>query len=176
MSENTAIEPSSVQTSTEVAAQDSGNSNLPAPAGDSPATPPATQEQKQTFGDMISGIINFVTLGARFIALAAAAMWLKEKLHILKAHMHRDAANARKVSEMCGQAGVDGRFLAQILEVSQAFDRVAEASGVLADAADQMEMNARMVKDAHQTEYGGVYEAVNSSPYEQPKPGFSAVR
>lgn len=148
--------------------------NLPAPAG-TPA-PPAPAQEKTTFGGMISGILNFVTLSARFMALAMAAVWLKEKLHILKSHMHKDAANCRKVSEMCGQAGVDGRFQAQIIEVSQAFDRVAEASGVLANAADQMEANARMVKDAHQQEYGGVYEAVNASPYQQPMAGFNAIR
>lgn len=146
-------------------------SNVPA-EHDAPAPP----QRRPSFTEMVGGILNFVSLTARFMALAIAAALLKEKLHLLKAHMHRDAANALRVSEMCGQAGVDGRFLAQILEVSQAFDRVAEASGVLADAADQMEANAGGVRDAHQSEYGGIYEAVNASPYEQPKPGFNAVR
>lgn len=170
MSDETAIEPTSVQTGSEVAAADSGSAPAPAPvSGAAPARP------KQTFGGLLFGIINFLTLSARFMALAAAAMWLKENLHLLKAHMHRDAAFARQVAELCGQAGVDDHFLALFIETSQAFDRVAEASGVLADAADQMEMNARFVKDAHETEYRGIYEAVQASPYEQPKPAFNAV-
>jgi hypothetical protein len=150
-------------------------------AGNQPArvgnTPPAVAESsKPTFGQMIHGVLNFVTLGARFMALAAAAVFLKEKLHLLKARMHKDAERARRLSEHLHQAGADTRFQAQSIEVSQAFDRVAEASGVLAGAADQMEANARGVKDAHQAEYGGIYEVANSSPYEQPKPGFNAVR
>jgi len=162
-----AIEPASVQTGAEVEAAASG-SNLPATTGD---TAPA-----QTFGGLISGIVNFLFLAGCFIALAAAAMWLKEKLHLLKARMRRDAALARKVAELCGQAGVDPYFLGLFIEASQAFDRVAEASGELANAADQMEMDARFVKDAHDAEYRGIYEAVNASPYAQPKPGFNAVR
>jgi hypothetical protein len=161
-----AIEPTSVQTGAEAA---QGGSQPPATTGDNtPARP--------TFGGLISGIINFVFLAGCFIALAAAAMWLKEKLHLLKERMRQDAALARRVAELCGQAGVDPYFLALFIETSQAFDRVADASGELADAADQMEMNARFVKDAHDTEYRGIYEATNASPYAQPKPGFNAVR
>lgn len=162
-----AIEPTSVQTGSEVAA----GSALPATAGDNTPAP-----AQQSFGQLIFGIINFVALAACFIALAAAAMWLKEKLHLLKARMRRDAAFARKVAELCGQAGVDTYFLGLFIEASQAFDRVAEASGELADAADQMEMNARFVKDAHDTQYRGIYEVTNASPYAQPKPGFNRVR
>lgn len=158
-----AIEPTHVQTGAEAAAADADSGNVPAATG-----PP-------TFGGLINGIINFISLAARFIALAAAAVLLKEALHLLKARMHRDARFARRVAEMCGQAGVDGYFVALFLETAQAFERVAAASGELADAADQMQMNAQFVKDAHDTEYGGVYEAVNASPYAQPKAGFNAV-
>lgn len=155
-----AIEPTAVQTGSEVAAQ---------PAG---SVVPAAQP---TFGGLINGIINFLILGARFVALAAAAALLKEQLHLLKARMHRDAAFARRVAEMCGQAGVDAHFVALFLEAAQAFERVAAASGELADAADQMQMNAQFVKDAHDAEYRGVYEAANASPYAQPRPGFNRV-
>lgn len=158
-----AIEPTSVQTGTE-AAQEGAQ---PATTGETPAP---------TFGGLISGILNFVFLTGCFIALAAAAMWLKEKLHLLKERMRRDAELARRVAELCGLAGVDPYFLALFMETSQAFDRVADASGELSDAADQMEMNARFVKDAHDTEYGGIYEVANASPYAQPKPGFNTVR
>jgi hypothetical protein len=125
---------------------------------------------------MLLGILNFITLSARFAMLAAAAIWLKENLHILKQRMHTDAAFARKVAELCGDAGADGYFVALFLETSQAFDRVAEASGELAGAADQMEDGARAVGDAHETEYRGIYEVAQASPYAQPKPAFNKVR
>ena len=160
-----AIEPTNVQTGSEAAA--AAGSNLPAPVSDAP---------RPTFGGLIFGIINFLTLTARFVALTAAALLLKEQLHLLKARMHRDAAFARKVGELCGQAGADDYFVALYLEASQAFDRTAEASGEVAGAADQMEADARGVQDAHDAEYGGIYEAVQASPYAQPKPGFNRVR
>lgn len=169
---NDAIEPTSVQTGSEAAATDAGD-NLPAPAGGD-ASPPAAP--KQTFGGLLMGILNFVTLSLRVMALATAAMWLKENLHLLKARMRQDAATARRVSELCGQADVDAYFLGLFLEASQALDRVAEASGVLSEAADGMEANARGVRDAHEAEYRGIYEVAQASPYEQPKPGFNAVR
>ncbi|WP_344531017.1 conjugal transfer protein TraB, partial [Streptomyces rectiviolaceus] len=120
-------------------------------------------------------ILNFISLGLRVMALAVAAALLKEQLHLLKARMRRDAARARRLAEQLGQAGVDPKFQAQALEVAAAFERVAEASGEVAAAADQMEANAQFVKDAHDTEYGGIYERVNASPYAQPKPGFNEV-
>lgn len=159
-----AIEPTSVQTGAEAA-----DGTPPAPANPSPADRP-------TWSGVIFGILNFVTLAARITALAAAAALLKEQLHLLKARMHRDAQRARALSGHLGQAGADPRFQAQALEVAAAFERVAEASGELAGAADQMEMNAQFVKDSHQTEYGGIYEVRQASPYDQPKPGFNTVR
>lgn len=154
------------------ATTDQAPAYTPVPVGEQGTPEPA----RPTFGGLLFQITNFVVLSARFLALAAAAMWLKENLHLLKAHMHRDAATARRLSEMCHAAGVDPYFIGLILEASAAFDRVAEASGVLADAADQMEANARFVKDAHETEYRGVFEVAQASPYDQPKPGFNAVR
>lgn len=161
-----AIEPTTVQTGAEVAA---AGSNLP-------ATTSNNAPAQQSFGGLISGVLNFIFLAGCFIALAAAAMWLKEKLHLLKERMHRDAAFARKVAELCGAARVDNYFLSLFFEAGNAFERVAQASGELADAADQMEMNARFVKDAHDTQYRGIYEVRQASPYEQPTPGFNRVR
>jgi hypothetical protein len=160
-----AIEPTHIQTGTEAAAP--VGSNLPAAAASQPAP---------TFGGLINGIINFHTLTARFVALAAASALLKEHLHLLKAHMHRDADVARKAGELCGQAGADDYFVALYLETANDFNRVAEASGQLAGAADQMEADAQGVRDAHEAEYRGIYEAVQASPYRQPKPGFNRVR
>lgn len=168
-----AIEPTNVQTGAEAAsgtpAADGGGS-LPAPAGGN-----APAQSGGGWKEAIFGILNFVTVALRVMALAAAAALLKEQLHLLKARMHRDAQRARTLSGHLHQAGADTRFQAQAIEVSQAFDRVAEASGEVANAADQMEMNAQMVKDAHQAEYGGIYEVRQSSPYDQPRPGFNRV-
>lgn len=159
-----AIEPTSVQTGSEVAAAQ--GSNLP-------ATTSSNQPEKMSWSGAIGGILNFVTLALRIMALAAAAAILKEQLHILKARMHQDAQRARTLTGHLGQAGVDAHFQALTLEVAAAFDRVAEASGELAGAADQMEANANGVHDAHQAEYGGIYEVAQASPYAQPKPGFT---
>lgn len=158
-----AIEPTSVQTGSEVAA--SQNSNLPATT--------SQQGEKLSWSGAIGGILNFVTLALRIMALAAAAAILKEQLHLLKARMHHDAQRARRLSGHLGQAGVDAHFQALTIEVAAAFDRVAEASGELADAADGMEAAANNVRDAHETEYRGIYEVAQASPYAQPKPGFT---
>jgi hypothetical protein len=173
MSDNTpapassgAIEPTSVQTAAEAAASDD-TAPVPAVRG---------ADDRPAWSGAIYGILNFVTLAARIGALAAAAALLKEQLHLLKARMEHDAQRARRLAEHLNQAGADARFQAQALEVAAAFERVAEASGEVAGAADQMEMNAQFVKDAHQAEYGGIYEVRQSSPYAQPKPGFNRVR
>ncbi|MFF1358766.1 conjugal transfer protein TraB [Streptomyces sp. NPDC058297] len=165
-SDTTAIEPTSVQTGAEVAA--ATGDNLPATQDSAPA--------RMSWGGAIAGIINFITLAARIMALSIAAAILKERLHLLKRRMHKDAERARRLSGHLGQAGAAQEFQGQAIEVSKSFDRVAEASGAVANAADQMEANAIAVKDAHQIEYGGIYEVTNALPYAQPKPGFNEVR
>lgn len=160
-----AIEPTSVHTGAEAATTDT----TPTPDG-SPAP------RHPTWSGAIFGILNFITLAARIGSLAVSAALLKEQLHLLKTRMHHDAARARRLAEHLHQAGADIRFQAQAIEVAAAFERVAEASGELAGAADQMAMNAQFVKDSHQTEYGGIYETRQASPYAQPKPGFNRVR
>jgi hypothetical protein len=156
VSDSQALEPTAVQTGTEAA-----NS---------------AQPERPTWSGAIHGILNFITLAAGVTALAIAAGLLKEQLHLLKARMHHDAARARRLAEHLHQAGADARFQAQSLEVAAAFERVAAASGEVANAADGMEANARGVRDAHQAEYGGIYEVRQASPYAQPKPGFNRVR
>lgn len=157
---------------------DHGN-NPPVASDNAPATTGgdnAPAAPKKTFGGLIAGVLNFVTLSARFAALSMAALWLKENLHRLKTRMHDDAALARRVGEMSGQAGADPYFVGLFVEASKEFDLVAEASGELSHAADDMEAHARGVSDAHETEYRGVYEVRQASPYEQPRPGFNRVR
>lgn len=163
-----AIEPTHVQTGAEAGA--SGGSNLPATTDDNAPAP------RPGFGQLLSSIVNFVTLATAFIALAAAAALLKEQLHLLKARCHADAQFARRVGELCGDAGADAYFVGLYFETGTAFDQTAEASGELANAADQMETDARGVQDAHDTEYRGIYEVRQASPYAQPKPGFNRVR
>lgn len=153
------------------AAENTGTAPAPGPAATSSHKP-----ARPRWSEAIFGILNFVTLAARIAALATAAALLKEQLHLLKARMHDDAARARRLTDHLHQAGVDTRFQAQTLEVAAAFERVAEASGELAHAADGMEANAGAVRDAHQAEYGGIYEVRQASPYAQPKPGFNEVR
>jgi hypothetical protein len=167
VSEN-AIEPTSVQTGSEIAATTTGNTPVPA-AGNQP--------ERMSWGTAIGGILNFVTLSLRIMALAIAAALLKEQLHLLKQRMHRDAERARRLAGHLAQAGVDPKFQSQALEVAAAFERVAEASGEVAQAADGMEASANGVRDAHQAEYGGIYETVKALPggVTQPKPGFNAV-
>jgi hypothetical protein len=166
--ESSVIEPTSVQTGAEVAAQN----DAPMPATQDPA--PA----KMNWGSAISGILNFITLGLRVMALAIAATLLKEQLHLLKRRMKRDAVRARRLSEQLAQAGAGPRHQARALEVARAFERVAEASGEVARAADQMEANAVAVRDAHDSEYGGIHETVQALPAGdvQPRPGFNEVR
>ncbi|MFF7335431.1 conjugal transfer protein TraB [Streptomyces sp. NPDC008150] len=159
-----AIEPTTVQTGAEA-------STTPTPATGSNPKP-----EKPSWGGVIAGIINFVTLTARITALAVAAALLKEQLHLLKARMHHDAERGRRLADHLRQARVDEHFQAQTLEVAAAFERVAAASGELADAADGMEANASAVRDAHQAEYAGIYEVRQASPYAQPRPGFNQVR
>lgn len=161
-----AIEPTSVQTGAEVAA--ASGDNLPATTDSAPA--------RMSWGTAIGGIINFITLAARVMALAIAAALLKEQLHLLKRRMRKDARRARRLAGHLGQAGAAPKFQGQAIEVAGAFDRVAEASGEVANAADQMEANAIAVRDAHQAEYGGIYEVTQAQPDEQPKPGFNEVR
>lgn len=157
------------QTGPEPPAAGGEGGNAPVPATDG-------KPRRLTWGSAITGILNFITLSARTAALAAAAALLKEQLHLLKARMHHDAARARRLAGHLNQAGADARFQAQSLEVAAAFERVADASGELAQAADQMQINAEFVKDAHESEYRGIYEVRQASPYAQPKPGFNRVR
>lgn len=166
---SSAIEPTNVQTGAEVAASNSANTPVPAADG---------QPARMSWGSAIGGILNFVTLSLRIMALAVAAALLKEQLHLLKARMHKDAERARRLSGHLAQAGVDPKFQAQALEVAAAFERVATASGEVAQAADGMEASANNVRNAHQAEYGGIYETVKALPggVTQPKPGFNAVR
>ncbi|MCU1617398.1 MAG: plasmid transfer protein TraB [Frankiales bacterium] len=156
------------------------NEAAPEPAGDStpdsaPAAPPA-RPIRPTAAGVVEGTLNFITLAARTTALTVAAAHLKEGMSALQRHMEGNATKARTLSEMCDQAEVDPQYTAQILEVSQALQRVAAASGELADTADQMEANARGFNDAHESEYRGIYEVVQAGQVRQPKPGFNAVR
>ncbi|GAB2891728.1 conjugal transfer protein TraB [Streptomyces mayteni] len=119
--------------------------------------------------------LGFLVLAARVTALTARALLLKEKLWALQRHMARNADKAHTTSEMCDAAEVKPEQTALILETSTALRKVADASGEVANAADDMQTDAQAFGDAHETEYRGVYEAVQVAGG-QAKPGFYEVR
>ena len=120
--------------------------------------------------------LGFLSLGLAVTTLAARALWLKEKIWILQALFRRNADKASNMSEMCDAAEVEPRFTALIMEGATSLREVAEASGDLVNAADAMQMDAQGFNDAHQGEYGGIYEVAQSMGVQQPKPGFNEVK
>jgi hypothetical protein len=122
------------------------------------------------------GGAGFLELAFRVTALTAAAIRLKEGTWALQKHMERNAGKARRLSDMCVEAEVDQEFSEQILEVGSALQRVADASGQLSATADTMAGHAQGFNQAHETEYRGIFEAVQASKHRQAKPGFYKVR
>jgi len=122
------------------------------------------------------GGAGFLELSFRILALTTAAIRLKEGTWALQKHMERNASKARRLSEMCTEAEVDAEYTQQILEVSAALQRVADASGQLSATADTMAGHAQGFNAAHESEYRGIFEAVQASKHRQAKPGFYKVR
>ncbi|MFC7871986.1 conjugal transfer protein TraB [[Kitasatospora] papulosa] len=120
--------------------------------------------------------LGFLSLGAAVALLASRALLLKEKVWSLQRLFQRNADKASNMSEMCDAAEVDPQFTALIMEGSNALREVAEASGDLVNAADTMQMDAQGFNDAHQGEYGGIYEVTQTMGVRQPKPGFNEVK
>ncbi|TLQ39025.1 conjugal transfer protein TraB [Streptomyces marianii] len=120
--------------------------------------------------------LGFLALSVRVTALTAQAMLLKEKVWALQRRMDSNADKASNMSEMCDAAEVEPQFTALILDGSVALRKVADASGELANAADVMQTDAQGFNDAHQGEYGGIYEATQTMGVKQPKPGFNEVK
>lgn len=115
---------------------------------------------------------GFMQFASRVTTLSAQALALKAGLYALQRRMRENADKARDVGEKCGQAEVDASLVALVQEASDALRKVADASGELANAADMIQTDAEALNGAHESEYRGVYEAVQASPYDQPKPGF----
>ncbi|MFI1568490.1 conjugal transfer protein TraB [Streptomyces sp. NPDC020490] len=122
------------------------------------------------------GRLSFITLAAKMTTLTGQALALKEGLYVLKRRMEKDAKDADRIADLCAEAEVEPKFTGLINEAAGALRKVAEAAGGLAAAADQMESNARAFKDAHESEYRGVYEAVQASGVRQAKAGFYRKR
>ncbi|MFF0170241.1 conjugal transfer protein TraB [Streptomyces prasinus] len=120
--------------------------------------------------------LGFLSLGAAVTLLVAQTLRLKEKIWALQTLFRRNADKASNMSEMCDAAEVEPRYTALIMEGSTSLREVAEASGELVDAADAMQTDAQGFKDAHEGEYGGIYEVTQSMGVQQPKPGFNEVR
>ncbi|MEU7206142.1 conjugal transfer protein TraB [Streptomyces sp. NPDC045470] len=120
--------------------------------------------------------LGFFTLLTEVTALTSRALLLKEKVWAWQRRMEKDADAASHMSEMCDAAEVAPQFTALILDGSGALRKVADASGDLAQRADDMQHDAQNLGDAHQNEYGGIYEAVQTMGVQQPKPGFNEVK
>ncbi|MFE7212520.1 conjugal transfer protein TraB [Streptomyces sp. NPDC057611] len=140
------------------------------------STLPAVPDSNDTLPAVPDGNLGFLSLGLAVTALAARALLLKEKIWALQALFRRNADKASNMSEMCDAAEVEPRFTALIMEGATSLREVAEASGDLVSAADAMQTDAQGFKDAHEGEYGGIYEAVQSMGVQQPKPGFNEVK
>ncbi|WP_030277653.1 hypothetical protein [Streptomyces sp. NRRL B-24484] len=119
-----------------------------------------------------AGDLSFIGLALRVLTFTRAAHRLTEQLGELRDQMERDADEGERLAEQAGLAEVDPRFLSQMAESAAALRAVAEASGQTRHAADLMAMAAQDVNDSHEAEYRGVYEAVQASGAQQPKPGF----
>ncbi|MEZ3182986.1 conjugal transfer protein TraB [Streptomyces pimonensis] len=123
-----------------------------------------------------TGTPSFTGLAARTAALTASALALKEGLWSLQRRMGRDADHADMLADLCTAAEVEPRFTGLINEAATALRAVAEASADLARTADQVQHDSQGLHDAHQSEYRGVYEAVNASGVRQARPGFYRTR
>ncbi|MER6789515.1 conjugal transfer protein TraB [Streptomyces sp. NPDC000658] len=119
---------------------------------------------------------SFLGLASRMTTLTAAALALKEGLWSLKHRMEGDASHADLMADLCVAAEVEPRFTGLIDEAAKELRAVAQGSGELANTADLVQTNSQGLHDAHQAEYRGVYEAVNSSGVQQAKPGFYRTR
>ncbi|MFF3958831.1 hypothetical protein ACFYY1_37350 [Streptomyces sp. NPDC001890] len=129
-----------------------------------------------TLPAVYDGNLGFLSLSVAVTVLAGRALLLKEKIWALQALFRRNADKASNISEMCDAAEVEPQFTALIMEGATSLREVAEASGDLVNAADQMQMDAQGFNEAHQGEYGGIYEVTQSMGVQQPKPGFNAVK
>jgi hypothetical protein len=146
---------------------DTHSGNLPAPnPGAQPTTPPAPRSNFETDNNSYTGLAFHV------ITLTAAALRLKYGMARLQADMRANSALAQRTAEMCDQAEVEPRFTSQIAEVASEFTAVATASGDMVSAADVTATRATGFRNAHQNEYGGIYDAVRTSGVRQAKPGF----
>ncbi|MGW1037546.1 conjugal transfer protein TraB [Streptomyces antibioticus] len=137
---------------------------------------PAVPDSDDNLPAIPDSNLGFLSLGMAVTMLAARALLLKEKIWALQALFRRNADKASNMSEMCDAAEVEPRFTALIMEGATSLREVAEASGDLVNAADAMQTDAQGFKDAHQGEYGGIYETVQSMGVQQPKPGFNEVK
>ncbi|MEV6147111.1 conjugal transfer protein TraB [Streptomyces sp. NPDC051992] len=137
---------------------------------------PAVPDSGESLPAIPDGNLGFLSLGLAVTMLAARALLLKEKVWALQALFRRNADKASNMSEMCDAAEVEPRFTALIMEGANSLREVAEASGDLVNAADAMQTDAQGFNDAHQGEYGGIYEVTQTMGVQQPKPGFNEVK
>lgn len=119
---------------------------------------------------------GFHGLQADLENLAADAEQLQEKAALLARAMGENADLARITAEQTAQAQAAPRHVAQVQEVASALVAAAAGAKALASRADSMAAQARAVKEAHNAEYRGIYEAVQASGIPMAKPGFYRLR
>ncbi|WP_329326691.1 conjugal transfer protein TraB [Streptomyces sp. NBC_01689] len=126
--------------------------------------------------DSTGGRPSFLALAARVTSFSTAAFTLVEGLRLLRREMERDADEADRLAEMCDQAEVEPRFTSLIRDADVALRAVATTSGEAATVVDDMATAADDLNAAHDREYRGVYETVQSSGVQQARPGFYRTR
>ncbi|MFE2314157.1 conjugal transfer protein TraB [Streptomyces sp. NPDC059441] len=125
------------------------------------------------------GALSFMRLLGSMVTLVGQAVALKEMAHLLKRRMEKDADDHDKISDMCAEAEVEPYFTGLITDAGTALREVANASGELSSAADDLATNAKAFGSAHKTEYQGIYEAVQAAKrrgIRQARPGFYRTR
>ncbi|MGW5497733.1 hypothetical protein [Streptomyces olivaceoviridis] len=115
---------------------------------------------------------GYTALVAKFTALQNAAAGLLAEAERLSLRMRANAGAATAVSDMCALAEVDARHVAAVGAVGEAFGRVVRGYKGLMGAAETLHSAVGRLKNEHQAEYGGIYEAVAASGVRQARPGF----
>ncbi|MGW2964965.1 hypothetical protein ACWDGI_41870 [Streptomyces sp. NPDC001220] len=115
---------------------------------------------------------GYQAVAVKFRALQKASADLFDAAETVAQSMRDDSRFAIDVAELCALAEVDPRHVMTVVEVGARFGEVVGGCTQLMGAADRVHQAARQLQHEHQAEYGGVWEAVTTSPARQAKPGF----
>ncbi|MFI6254399.1 hypothetical protein [Streptomyces sp. NPDC051016] len=115
---------------------------------------------------------GFQAVDYKFRALQKAASDLFDVTETVAQSMRDNSKAAMDVAELCAQAEVDPRHVVNVAEVGVRFGEVVGGCTQLQGAADRVHQAARNLQHEHQAEYGGVYDAVTTSPAREARPAF----